>query len=273
MFTRAVGALVVVLLALTLPAVPATAAKSGRADKIVYLTFDDGPESRNNVRLLKILRREAVPATFFLVGSKVAADRKAATRLWLAGHAVGNHTYSHLDLSRLDYGGVHHQLHAAQRLLGPAAGKCMRPPYGAVSPAVYSAAGNLGLRPVLWTVDPQDWAHQDTGYIVNHVLSHVHDRAVVLLHDGGGDRSATVSAVAHLIPQLRARGYEFRSLAACRVPLSGRGTGVARERKAPRPQPTPVPTPTPTPVPTVTPSPEPVPSSTAGQLQHVRARA
>lgn len=256
MFRKATGVVAAAVVALLLATAPGASARPTQGNKIVYLTFDDGPNAGNDATLLKILQRERVPATFFLVGSELAGDRKAAARLWLAGHAVGNHTYSHVDLSTLDIFGIQHQLLSTQKLLGAAGGRCMRPPYGAVSSAVYAAARQDGLKPVLWTVDPQDWAHQDTGYIVNHVLTHVHDHAVVLLHDGGGNRMATVAAVRQLIPQLRARGYEFRTVPACRVPLAGQGLGAAQERQ-PRPAPTPTPTPTvePTPAPTATPTP------------------
>lgn len=222
--------------------------------KIVYVTFDDGPEWVNDSRLLPLLRKQRVPATFFLVGSRLASDPARATRLWLSGHAVGNHTYSHPDLTHLDRAGVLHQLTSTQRLLGPAGGRCMRPPYGAVSDTTYSAAGQLGLKTVLWDVDPEDWAHQSsTSYIVNHVLTHVRHRSVVLLHDGGGPRTATVSAVRQLIPRLRARGYEFRTVPACRVPpLRGEVYGMSEKirKKVRKPVVPVVPTPTPTPTPT-----------------------
>lgn len=218
--------------------------------KIVYVTFDDGPYRTNDSRLLPLLRRERVPATFFLVGSRLANDPSIATRLWLSGHAVGNHTYSHPDLTGLDASGVFHQLASTQRLLGRAGGRCMRPPYGAVNSTTYAAAGRLGLKTVLWDVDPEDWAHQgSTSYIVDHVLTHVRHRSVVLLHDGGGPRAATVAAVRQLIPRLRARGYEFRTVPACRVPL--RGTIRGGSEKLPKKQRPPV-APTPTPQPTTT---------------------
>lgn len=236
--------------ALGIPAVSAASAP----DKIVYLTFDDGPDPGNDPRLLSVLRKQQVPATFFLVGTHAASDPKAVRRLVLAGHAVGNHTYDHADLSKMSIHGVEHELTSTQRVLGPMAGNCMRPPYGAVSPAVTSAASALGLKVVLWNIDPEDWAHQNTGYIVNHVLTHVANRSVVLMHDGGGDRAATTRAVKLLIPQLRARGYDFRTVPACRTSIRGRATGVSRP-VAPKPKPlrpTPAsPTPTASTTPTV----------------------
>ena len=222
--------------------------------KIVYFTFDDGPNSLNSPRLLKILAREQVPATFFLVGQSLAADPGAATRLWLGGHAVGNHTWSHADLTHLSTAGVAAQLRSTQRLLGPGAGACMRPPYGATNAAVSAVAAQTGLRQVMWTVDPQDWAHQDANYIAGHVLNHVRDRSIVLMHDGGGSRAATISAVKAMIPLLRLRGFEFRTVPACRVPLGGTITGAAEPAKRARPNPpSPLPTPVEVPAEPVTP--------------------
>lgn len=234
---------------------PPTVSARPPEPKIVYLTFDDGPDGWNDPRLLRILRREHVPATFFVLGQAIARNRSAVKGLYLAGHAIGNHSYTHADLSRLSLPAIDRELSATQRALGPMGGRCFRPPYGAVSPAVTAAARAQGLSVVLWTVDPEDWAHQNTPYIVNHVLTHVRDRSVVLMHDGGGNRAASVNAVKYLIPQLRARGYEFRTVPACRVPLKGQSAGMAQKvTPKPKPTPTPVPTPTPTVTPTSTPT-------------------
>lgn len=224
-----------------LVAPPAQAAKE---PKIVYLTFDDGPNVGNDPRLLRLLARERVPATFFLLGQSLAADPGQATRLWLAGHAVGNHTWSHPNLTQLDPASIHHQFASTQRLLGAGGGGCMRPPYGATSATVTAVARGLGLKQVLWTVDPQDWAHQDSAYITAHVLSHVRDKSIVLLHDGGGPRLATVSAVRRIIPALRQRGYEFRTVPSCRVPFIGELYAAAKPKPKPA-KPTPPPSPTP----------------------------
>ena len=212
---------------------------AAREPKIVYLTFDDGPNPINSPRLLKLLAREHVPATFFVVGQYLAADPAHATRLWMGGHAVGNHTWSHPDLTTLSLPAIGRQLRATQRLMGKAGGRCMRPPYGAMNTGVSAAAAGLGLKPVMWTVDPQDWAHQNSVYIAQHVVTHVRDKAVVLLHDGGGPRAATIAAVRELIPQLRLRGYEFRTIPSCRVPLGGTVLDAAEPRKRRRPDPPP----------------------------------
>lgn len=250
-----------IALSVTLAMTAGAQAAPSHGSKIVYLTFDDGPNAGNDPSLLRILRREQVPATFFLVGSSLAEDREAATRLWLGGHAVGNHTYSHADLTTLDAAAIEHQLAWTQKLLGPAGGQCMRPPYGAINSTVTAEARHLGLKPILWSVDPQDWAHQNTAYILDHVLTHVRDHSVVLLHDGGGNRMATVAAVRQLIPKLKARGFEFRTIGACRVPLGGQATGMSGKKPTLTPTPTPTVTPTPSPV-DPTPTDSPTPSTT-----------
>lgn len=251
-----VATVTAVLSGLAVLSLPAPVSAEPKQPKIVYFTFDDGPDGVNDPRLLKVLHREQVPATFFLVGRSLAVDPGAAARLYLAGHAVGNHTWNHSDLTALSTGGVDHELLATQRLIGPVGGRCMRPPYGAVSPTVIGASNSLGLKVVLWTVDPEDWANQNAPYIIDHVLTHVRNRSIVLLHDGGGVRTATVSAVKTLIPALRARGYEFRTVPACRVPFKQVMFGAASPGK-PTPKPTPDPTPTqpsaPAPTPMVVP--------------------
>ena len=114
--------------------------------KIVYFTFDDGPNSLNSPRLLKILAREEVPATFFLVGQSLAADPGAATRLWLGGHAVGNHV-----VARRSHPPVHHTGRRATAIEPATAGPGWRGlvcglPYGATNAAVAAVVAPTGLK-------------------------------------------------------------------------------------------------------------------------------
>jgi peptidoglycan-N-acetylglucosamine deacetylase len=217
------------LLAAALPILAVQPASAVRKPKVVYLTFDDGPNSLNTPHLLRLLHREKVPATFFVLGQALALDPLYATHLWLSGHAVGNHTWSHQDLTLLTPSAIREQLWSTQLLEGSAGGACMRPPYGSMNTSVRTVAAELGLTPVMWTIDPKDWAHQDAAYITTHVLSRVRDRSIVLLHDGGGPRAATISAVRTLI----------RTIPACRVaPLTGSATRMIDRSDPPRPKPT-----------------------------------
>jgi peptidoglycan/xylan/chitin deacetylase (PgdA/CDA1 family) len=186
------------------PTVPAR-----RQSKVVYLTFDDGP-SRYTGRILAVLRRTGSTATFFQLGvnrSGRAAQIRAIPR---QGSNIGNHTYNHPALTKLSPGAVRWQL-----AHGPRA-KCFRPPYGATNPAVRRAARAAGMRQILWTVDPQDWSRPGTAALARVGASRaIRNHSIILLHDGGGDRTQTVTALPKLIAKLHARGFLVRALPYC----------------------------------------------------------
>lgn len=174
----------------------------------VYLTFDDGPDPRWTPQVLDVLRRHGVRAVFFEVGQNVAAYPDLVARVRAEGHLVGNHTWSHAKLTDLRGRAIGDQLDRTDDALGGRV-RCVRPPYGATDPRVAHVIGARGQRTVLWDVDPQDWARPGTDRIVRRVLASVHDGAVVLMHDGGGDRSQTVAALEQVLTRLEERGYGF----------------------------------------------------------------
>lgn len=179
----------------------------------VYLTFDDGPHPTWTPKMLAVLRKYGVRAVFFEVGQNVATYPSTTRAVRSAGHLVGNHTWSHPNLTLLSSSAVTSQLNRMESALGYRP-RCVRPPYGATNSRIRSIIEARGQRQILWTVDPRDWARPGTTTIVNRVLANVRDGSRVLLHDGGGDRSQTVAAVDLLIPKLRARGYAI-GLMAC----------------------------------------------------------
>ncbi|MCL4078240.1 polysaccharide deacetylase family protein [Coriobacteriia bacterium Es71-Z0120] len=185
--------------------------------KKVALTFDDGPWPRQTDAVLKILDAEGVPATFFVIGKQVKAHPEIVRRTLRAGHAVGNHTYHHADLMTQDPEHLASEIAGTSRAIAAATGtapRWLRPPGGAVDAAVYREAVKQNLRVVLWTVDPQDWQKGKTAaQIEAEVVNAVSPGAVILLHDGGGDRRQTITALPGIVRRLRAKGYEF-------VPLS-----------------------------------------------------
>lgn len=177
----------------------------------VALTFDDGP-SPYTPALLVELKRYRVRATFFVVGQNVPLYRGVVRAEALAGNQIGNHTDSHANLQWLDGDSAARQLDLTQRAVMDTTGhapRWFRPPYGAVDTRVAAVAAANGLRTVTWSVDPRDWTMPGVDAIVARVLDAVRSGSVILLHDGGGDRSETVAAVAQLVPLLRARGYRF----------------------------------------------------------------
>lgn len=188
--------------------------------KKVALTFDDGPWPRQTDAVLRVLASEGVPATFFLIGKQVKAHPEIVRRVVQAGHAVGNHTYHHVDLAATDGERLAREIAGTNRAISAASGvepRWLRPPGGAIDADAYRAAADQHLRVVLWTVDPQDWRNGKTAaQIEADVVRSVRPGAVILLHDGGGDRSQTIAALPGIIKKLRARGYEF-------VPLSQLG--------------------------------------------------
>ncbi|GAB3055523.1 hypothetical protein GCM10027053_15500 [Intrasporangium mesophilum] len=197
-------------------ATPGTAGASASAVQVpaakvayagtVYLTFDDGPNATYTPKILAILRKHGVKAVFFEVGQNISWYPSVTRNLRTYGMKIGNHTWSHPNLTSLSSTSVTSQLNRMESALGYRP-RCVRPPYGATSSRVASIIAARGQRQILWTVDPRDWSRPGTTTIVNRVLANVRDGSRILLHDGGGDRSQTVAALDILIPKLRARGF------------------------------------------------------------------
>jgi peptidoglycan/xylan/chitin deacetylase (PgdA/CDA1 family) len=199
------------------PASAAGAASSGQG-AVVYLTFDDGPHPTYTPQLLDLLAAYEAQASFFVLGSQVVRFPDLVARLVRAGHAVGNHTWSHPRLPGLAPAALSRELLDTQDAIQRAAGitpACLRPPYGDRDAAVTARAAELGLRMTLWDLDPRDWARPATAAIVDHVLAQVRPGSVVLLHDGQRGREQTVAATAQLLAALTERGYELRALPGC----------------------------------------------------------
>ena len=205
-------AAVLALVGVTLSAAPAAAASAG---KVVYITFDDGP-SVYTPQVLKVLAQYGVHATFFEVGQNVASHPALTSQVYRRGNSVQNHTWSHPDLRKLSASQFAYQVSATDRQIRAHTGYrpcCLRPPYGAVNGTVRARAAGLGKKLALWTVDPRDWSRPGAAAIRTRVLGQVRPGSVVLLHDGGGDRSQTVAALGGILKTLKARGYTFATWA------------------------------------------------------------
>lgn len=196
------------------PAEPMILRRIGDGDgKVVALTFDDGPWPKQTDAVLAILDEYDVPATFFMLGDRVKRKPDVARRVAAAGHLIGNHTYHHADLTSLPPGKIKSEIAGTNRMITRATGKKVtwfRPPMGRVDPRVYSELKRQKMRPVLWTVDPQDWRDgMKAADIERAVVSAVKPGSVILLHDGGGDRREMIKALPRIIRILQARGYDF----------------------------------------------------------------
>ena len=216
--------------------------RAGDHPGMIALTFDDGPDPQWTPAILDILKKENVPATFFIIGKNGQSYPEIVRRIVNEGHELGNHTFSHPNLGELPRPLVDLELNATQRLIESLTGRStvlFRPPYFGdaeadkpeeVEPAI--RAEQLGYIMVGLRIDPSDWK---TPVSAAEIIQRTTERAldtnpetrgqVVLLHDSGGDRSATVAALPGLIHELRARGMRF-------VPVSELG-GLTRDQVMP----------------------------------------
>jgi peptidoglycan-N-acetylglucosamine deacetylase len=195
----------------TSPTAPAPAGSAG----VVYLTFDDGPTPAWTPRVLELLARYRAQATFFVLGRSAAAHPELVRQEFAAGHGVGNHTWSHRRLTGLKGAQLAAEVSATstaiQQIIG-APVRCLRPPFATVDAASAEQVRALGLRLVLWDIDTNDWLRPGTGTITGRVLSRVRSGDVILMHDGGGNRSQTVAALEQVLATLSAWGYRFHAL-------------------------------------------------------------
>ena len=167
----------------------------------LQLTFDDGP-SEHTLAVLDLLAEASVRATFFMVGTEVAERPEIAQRVHADGHTIGNHSHSHPRLADLDDDGVRGELRGCAEALA-AAGipkpTVCRPPYGSTDERVERLIQAEGMKQMLWDVDPEDWSSKDPAEILRRIDEQAWRGPVLLLHDGRGERSATVAALAELL--------------------------------------------------------------------------
>ena len=201
----------------TLPPLPTlvpVAAKS--LTKTIYLTFDDGPNPTWTSAILSLLEEAGAHASFFVIGKNAERWPWLVEREAEDGDAVGDHTWTHPNLTDLSASAVFAELARDQNLIRTLTGVAptlWRPPYEAFNTSVVATASRLGMKMQLWSDTTGDWQLPGTEVIVLRVMAALHNGMVVLLHDGGGStRSETVAAVAILIPELEAAGYRLAAL-------------------------------------------------------------
>lgn len=185
--------------------------------KQLALTYDDGPNDPHTLRLLEVLARHDVRATFFLIGNYAQQRPDIAGTVANAGHVVGNHTFTHPLLTFKSKAEVRKELTDCRAAIQDAIGNhssLFRPPFGGRRPAVLRVARELDLEPVMWNVTCYDWNAPPAAVIERYVSKQMRGGDVILLHDGGhrqmgADRSQTVLATDHLISRYKSEGYEF----------------------------------------------------------------
>jgi peptidoglycan/xylan/chitin deacetylase (PgdA/CDA1 family) len=195
---------------------------TARPQRAVALTFDDGPSPVYTPRILRTLQRLHAHATFFVIGYLAQAYPAIVRDEQHLGMAVGNHTYNHPEVppfAQLPRVLIRDEISLTASVLARLGvhTDLFRPPAGSTSPAVEHVASALGERVVLWSVDPADWAPGSTArQIAARVLSAVHPGSIVILHDGGGDRAATLAALPLIVHGIRHRRLHLVTLDAVR---------------------------------------------------------
>jgi peptidoglycan-N-acetylglucosamine deacetylase len=196
----------------------------GAAHKKLAISFDDGPDPRWTPKILDILKEKHVHGTFFVIGVEASEWPDILKREYAEGNAIGNHTYTHPNFEDISATQLRWELNLTQRLIGSILGVksiLFRPPYGidhepeyAEEVAMLPVAQAMGYLIIGQKIDPHDWQQPGTPAkeIVDEVIRQRDDGNIILLHDGGGDRSQTLIALPQIIDQLRARGYEFVSV-------------------------------------------------------------
>jgi peptidoglycan-N-acetylglucosamine deacetylase len=188
-----------------------------RGTKQLALTYDDGPNDPHTFRLLEVLAKHSVHATFFLIGHYVQQRPDIARELLKTGQVIGNHTFTHPLLTFQSAAEVRKQLTDCREAIQDAIGEhsnLFRPPFGGRRPVVLQIARDLGLEPIMWNVTGYDWNAPPAAAIEKKVEKQMRGGDVILLHDGGhkqmgADRSQTVLATDHLISRYKSEGYGF----------------------------------------------------------------
>jgi len=179
--------------------------------KVIALTFDDGPHPSNTPELLRVLWCHQVKATFYILGAEAEKHPEVLKSVSEQGHEIGNHTYSHPYMTQISdtekYQEVDRAEHAIKKVIGRKP-LTLRPPYLDYDDSVLKTASTFGY-PVINGYGTDDWAAPGTDHIVELIRKQVCNGAIIICHDGGGERSQTVEACAIVIPELITQGYEF----------------------------------------------------------------
>lgn len=177
---------------------------------VISLTFDDGPDPKYTPRILDILRQAGVRATFCMVGTQARAYPALVKSVHDAGHTICDHTEHHPHLDQLAAPDVDGEIGGMAAFLQDTTGEAprfVRAPYGGVNATVVQTAHNHGLRILGWSIDPSDYLKPAPIVIVYRVFASLHPGAIVLMHDGGGDRTNMIAALPAIINGLKAKGY------------------------------------------------------------------
>jgi peptidoglycan-N-acetylglucosamine deacetylase len=188
--------------------------------KVLALTYDDGPNDPWTMKMLEMLDKHQVQATFFMLGQRVRERPEIARAVSAAGHAIGNHSFTHPNLVFASEAKLRSELDESSKAIEEATGErpfLFRPPFGGRRPGTFRVVEELKMFPVMWRVTCFDWSAKSPEQILKHARRQIAGGEIVLLHDGGhlqmgADRSYTVQATNQLISEYKDRGYLFTTV-------------------------------------------------------------
>lgn len=186
-------------------------------EKVVALTFDDGPDQVNTPAVLDILKEKGVIATFFLVGDKVEEFPDITRRIKREGHQLANHSWSHQDLRKISNQDIlDKEIYPTSRLIERLTGtylRYFRPPYGAIKDEMIELLSEKGWMITNWSIDSFDWdsTQNSPAEVIDKVERYIHPGAVILMHSGEIN-SSTSKALPEIISSLREKGYQFKTI-------------------------------------------------------------
>lgn len=184
-------------------------------DKIIALTFDDGPDKKYTPQVLDLLKECEVKATFFVVGTQLRKYPEILERIHEEGHDIGNHSWSHADFKKLSINQMKQEMRKVNDLIEEIIGeetRLFRAPYGSVSNTVTKTVEEAGFELIHWTVDTRDWAGTSVDNIMENVQSQSESGGIILMHSFGGkngDLNNMLAALPEIINYLREQGYHF----------------------------------------------------------------
>ncbi len=183
-----------------------------KEEKKIALTFDDGPHPLYTPKILKILEKYQIKATFFMIGENVKNYTEVARMVVGSGHEIGNHTFSHKVTAKLSELEIRNEIYECDKVLLSLLGvttSVIRPPAGNIIGPLLRVCGEIEYSVILWNIDTMDWAHKSPSAIYDNVMKNIDSGDIILMHDYIGKKSPTPEALERIIPVLVEMGYEF----------------------------------------------------------------
>lgn len=187
--------------------------RGNTSERVIALTIDDGSDGGNYAKILQVLKKHNVKATFFLTGSGAQNHPQMIKNTVTNGHDIGNHSYNHPDFTKNSTSEMTSQLSRTETIIRSLTGQSTKPyfraPYGSTNKTVLNTVGNAGYSYTFhWTIDTLDWTGNSTTSIYNRVMNNLQPGAIVLMHTGYGAKN-TAAAIDRFIPAIKSRGYKF----------------------------------------------------------------